>query len=122
MKVEHRRSIRSHVFLKAMLRCAQGEFEVKLTNLSSLGACAEYPVPLAPDFEVEISRGDLRMAARIAWPADGKIGIEFADLLNVRAFQAQGKVSADCAPTPLHKPVERLSPRLEPRWGELLNR
>ncbi len=121
MKAEHRRDKRSQVFLRAFLRSADGDIEVKLTNLSSLGACAEYPVVLAPGTEVQVSRGDLRVPARIAWAVEGKIGIEFVEALDVNQFRTQGQASAGFPLAALHKPVEKLSPRLERHWARILS-
>lgn len=122
MNVEHRRDKRDRVFLTAMLSWDCGDVEVKLTNLSSLGACAEYPGSVAPGTEVQISRGDLSVPARIAWADDGRIGIEFADPLNLREFRTHGQTSTGSAATPLHKPVKKLSRQLERHWAEILNR
>jgi len=122
MKVEHRRDKRSHIFLNAMLRLPDGEFEVKLTNLSSFGACANYPVTLAIGTEVQISRGDLTVPGRIAWSVEGKIGIEFVDPLNLQEFRTRGQTSAPPVRSPLHRPVEKLSPRLRREWAKMLSR
>lgn len=121
MKAEHRRDKRSRVFLSAFLRTADGDSEVKLTNLSGVGACAEYPVVLAPGSEVQVSRGDIRVPARIAWAAEGKIGIEFVEALDVNEFRTQGRTSANSHLSDLHKPVEKLSPRLERHWAKILS-
>jgi len=120
MKAEHRRYKRDRVYLTAMLRWECGGVEVKLTNLSSLGTCAEFPGDLAPGTEVEISRGDFIVPARIAWAVEGKIGIEFADPVNLREFRTQSQTSAASVTMPLLRPVEKLSPRLERRWAEIL--
>ena len=122
MTVEHRDDRRNRVFLKAILRSADGDVDVKLTNLSSLGACADYPLLLAPGTEVQIARGDLRVHAQIVWAAEGKIGIEFADPLNLRLFRAHGQTSGAPASAPGHKPVGQLSPRLEYHWAKVWNR
>ena len=120
MKAEHRGDKRSSVFLTATMRSADGDVEVKLTNLSSLGARADYPIVLAPGTPVQISRGDLTVDGSIAWAAEGKIGIEFAEPVNLREFRMQGQVSGASILAPLHKPVEKLSPRLERQWAKIL--
>ena len=122
MKAEHRREKRERVLLTAMLRWDGGGVEVRLSNLSSLGAGAEFPGLLEPGTRVRISRGDLDLPARIAWAVDGRIGIAFDVPLNVREFQTHGHAPAGFATTQLHKPVQKLSPRLERRWAEILKR
>jgi hypothetical protein len=119
VKVEHRRDKRSRVFLTAVLRSADGEVEVKLSNLSTIGACAHYPIILAPATEVQLSRGDLLIPARIAWSADGRIGIEFREPIDVEAFRTQGHASDRFQAAPLHKPAERLSRRMEQHWADI---
>ena len=121
MSIEHRLDKRSRVFLRAMLRSPEGEVEVKLTNLSSLGACADYPAPLAAGTEVYLWRGDLTVPGRIAWAENGRIGIEFSSPLDLEAFRTQGRASAGCAVAALHKPVERLSPQLQRHWAKILS-
>jgi len=87
MTLEHRRERRSHIFLDVVLRLPDGEIEVKLTNLCSIGARADYPIVLAPGTSVQILRDDLRLPGRIAWAVAGKIGIEFMDPLSLDRIQ-----------------------------------
>ena len=104
-----------------MLRSPEGEAEVKLTNMSSLGACADYSVPVVAGTEVYLWRGDLTVSGRIAWAVDGRIGIEFSQPLDLDAFSAQGRATASCTVAALHKPVERLSPQLQRHWAKILS-
>ncbi len=121
MGIEHRRDKRTHVFLRAMLRSVAGEMEVKLTNLSSLGACADYPAQLAPGEEVYLWRGDLTVPGRVAWAENGRIGVEFSRPLDVEAFRSQGRPTADNTVAALHQPVKRLSPQLQRHWAKILS-
>lgn len=89
MTLEHRRESRSQIFLDVVLRLPDGDIEVRLTNLSSIGARADYPILLAPGTSVQILRDDLRLPGRIAWAVAGKIGVEFTDPLSFGRIQCR---------------------------------
>ena len=122
MKAEHRREKRERVLLRAMLRWDDGGVEVKLTNLSSHGACAEFPGLLESGTMVHLSRGDLCLSARIAWAGEGRIGIKFTDPVNLSDFRTPAQAANGSIAMPLHRPAQKLSPRLERHWAEILKR
>ena len=122
MANDQRRDGRSRVFLSATLHSAHGEANVRLSDLSTLGACADRPSGLQPGDEIHVSRGDLSVAARIAWVRGNLIGIEFATPLNLDQFRAQGQRSSKFELAAMHKPVEKLTPRLERHWAQILSR
>ena len=122
MTTESRRAKRSHVVMAARLRSRSGDVPVKVKNLSSTGACADCPDPLQPGDPVQLIRGDLVIPATIAWAVEGKIGIQFLEPVDERAFRAQGQASGNSVVMPLLKPAERLSRRLEQHWAGILNR
>jgi hypothetical protein len=65
-----RRSRRKHVILRATLIGADGAQTVRLKDLTSDGAGLACQVPLSVGSDVVLRRGDLFIAARVAW-ADG---------------------------------------------------
>ena len=122
MANDQRRDKRSRVFLNATLLSAHGETNVRLSDLSTFGACADRPNGIQPGDEIHVSRGDLSVAARIAWASDGLVGIEFVEPLNLDQFRMQGQPSAKFALAAMHKPVQKLTPRMERHWAGLLKR
>ncbi|MGQ0590284.1 MAG: PilZ domain-containing protein [Sphingosinicella sp.] len=119
MKTDHRRHKRSRVFMTAMLRSEFGAGEVKLTNLSCRGACADCLEDLPAGTPVQIERGDIRIEGSVAWSSDGKLGVKFDESVNEQAFRTQSQKLAAYVPTPLSKPAERLSRRGELHWTEI---
>ena len=119
MKSDHRRHKRSRVFMTAMLRSEFGAGEVKLTNLSSRGACADCSEDLPAGTQVQIERGDIRVPGSVAWSSDGTIGVRFDEPVDERAFRTQSQKSAAYVPTPFSTPAERISRRAELHWTEI---
>lgn len=70
---------RDSLFLSATLHINDESIGVRVRNLSAGGLMAEYarPVALGETLEIEL-RGIGRIAGRIAWATDGRIGIAFA--------------------------------------------
>ena len=122
MANDKRRDKRSRVFLSATLHSAHGEANVRLSDLSTLGACADRPSGLQPGDEIHVCRGDLSVAARIVWARGSFIGIEFAKPLNLDQFRGQGQRSSKFELAAMHRPVEKLTPRLERHWAQILSR
>ncbi len=74
-----RHGSRDSLLLTAQLRIGDGQaLQVRVRNLSSGGLMAEFGSPVAGGTPVEVEvRGIGWVAGRIAWAAEGRIGIAF---------------------------------------------
>ena len=74
-----RSAARDSLLLTAQFRVAGGAIEqVRVRNLSPGGLMAEYPAPVARGTVVEIEvRGVGWVSGRIAWTAEGRVGVAF---------------------------------------------
>jgi hypothetical protein len=117
---EQRQEKRSRVFLTVLLHGPTGSIELKVTDWSPHGACGSCAYPPPPGAAIELVRGDVAVPARVAWSANGKIGIEFAEAVDEGLFRAQ-RQHGYAAPVTF-RPVEKLSARLERHWTEILSR
>lgn len=74
-----RSGARDSLLLSAQLRIdGEPEVTVRVRNLSSGGLMAEYAQPVVSGMPVEVDvRGIGRIGGRIAWSAEGRIGIAF---------------------------------------------
>ena len=87
--------------------------EVKLRNISSMGALVECDLPVSPATELAIDIvgvGPVRGIVR--WAQSGKFGVQFGkefDLAHSRA-QARKAQSRDHAPARFHRPARRRRP------------
>lgn len=71
-----RRNLRDSLFLAATMTVDGGAHEVRVRNLSSSGLMAEFARPLPIGTVVALDmRGIGRIAGRVAWATDGRIGI-----------------------------------------------
>ena len=70
---------RDSLLLTATLRAAGREaVTVRVRNLSAGGLMAEHPAPIMPGTPVEVEvRGIGKLGGRIAWSAEGRVGIAF---------------------------------------------
>jgi hypothetical protein len=68
---------RARVLLAAKLQTPFGEVDARLRDLSRKGALVECARPPAPGSEVVFVRGESRIAARVAWAVDNRVGLEF---------------------------------------------
>jgi hypothetical protein len=101
-----RNGSRDSLLLSAQLRTADGvDVTVRVRNLSSGGLMAEYSQPITQGTPVEVEvRGVGWINGRIAWTAEGRIGIAFEreiDPMAARKPVAAGRSS------PVAKPVRR---------------
>ncbi len=76
-QVGKRSARRSRVLLAATLETPQGDFDARLRDLSRQGALVEFNGDLPAGTEVTFVRGRIRIPARIAWSAGGRVGLEF---------------------------------------------
>src|SRR5688572_25322330 len=80
---------RARVLLAAKLITPSGEVDVRLRDLSRKGAlieCAKQP-PVGS--EVTFVRGNTTVPARVAWAANGKIGLEFLFMIDEQEVLVQ---------------------------------
>jgi hypothetical protein len=100
-----RDSSRDSLMLSAQLRTDDGvDVTVRVRNLSSGGMMAEYAEPIAHGTPVKVEvRGVGKINGRVAWTAEGRIGIAFERKVDPMA--ARKKVAARSTSIP--KPVRR---------------
>lgn len=72
-----RRSARKRVILRATLIGTDGAQTVRLKDLTSTGAGLACQVPLAAGSDVVLRRGNLFIAARVAWADGMAAGLQF---------------------------------------------
>ena len=73
---------RARVLLAARLRIGYSEIEVRLRDLSQKGALVECQSPPQVGEEVVFSRGSISVPARVAWAGEGRVGLEFAYMID----------------------------------------
>ena len=82
---------RARVLLAARLKTPFGEIDARLRDLSRKGAlveCAKLP-PVGS--EVTFIRGSTTVPARVAWTADGRVGLEFLFMIDEQEVLVQLK-------------------------------
>ena len=77
-----RTSKRARVLLAAKLRIGAAEVDVRLRDLSQKGALVEARNVPPPGSDVVFCRGSLCVPARVAWAAEGRVGLEFAYMID----------------------------------------
>jgi hypothetical protein len=89
----NRQAKRARVLLAAKLDTPFGEIDARLRDLSRKGALIECtPVPPA-DTEVVFRRGPISVPARVAWCANGRVGLEFHYMIDENEVLVQMKRS-----------------------------
>ena len=78
---QNRRTPRSHLFMKASLDVGGRQHEVRLRNLSADGALVQGEELPVEGTEVLFRKEKLSVPGRIAWTADGRAGVSFAQAL-----------------------------------------
>jgi hypothetical protein len=68
---------RNRVLLAAKLATATGEIDARLRDLSQKGALVECEQRFQVGDELVFKRGATVVAARVAWSAAGRVGLEF---------------------------------------------
>lgn len=98
---------RDSLLLSAQLRIGdEPEVTVRVRNLSSGGLMAEYSQPVVTGTPVEVDvRGVGRLPGRVAWAAEGRIGIAFEREIDPMA--ARKPVAAGRRSTSTPKPLRR---------------
>lgn len=99
---------RDSLLLAAQLRVDdEPEMTVRVRNLSAGGLMAEYAQPAAPGMRVEVEvRGVGWIGGRIAWAAEGRIGIAFdREIDPMAARKPVGAGRSASYGKPLRRPV-----------------
>ena len=104
-----RQAKRARVLLAARLRTESGEVDARLRDLSRKGALVECESVPPVGSEVVFSRGATSVPARVAWAAHGRVGLEFAYMIDEQEVLVQLKRTT----------VDQNQPRFRrPRLGE----
>jgi hypothetical protein len=100
-----RRAKRARVLLAARLRIGASEIDARLRDLSQKGALVECQAAPQVGSEVVFNRGSISVPARVAWTAQGKIGLEFAYMIDESEVLVQLKrTSTDQAQPRFRRP------------------
>jgi hypothetical protein len=86
-----RQAKRARVLLAAKLQTANGELDARLRDLSRKGALVECQTPPPVGTELIFNRGSTSIPARVAWAAPGRVGLEFAYMIDEHEVLVQLK-------------------------------
>lgn len=105
-----RSAARDSLLLSAQLRVeGEPEVTVRVRNLSAGGLMAEYAEPVSPGTPVEVDvRGVGWVGGRIAWRAEGRVGIAFEREIDPMAAR---KPVGTGGQTPRYAKVTKEAPR-----------
>ena len=77
-----RKDKRARVLLAARLQTASGDIDARLRDLSRKGALVECVTVPQVGSEVVFTRGSISVPARVAWAGTGRVGLEFAYMID----------------------------------------
>jgi hypothetical protein len=122
MATGKRATRRARVLLAAKLRLPDGEVDARLRDLSPKGALIECAAAPRPGIQVVFVRGGTEIAARVAWAAAGRIGLEFDHLIDAQEMLVQlrkGPKGEDRyrAPVAPQRAIGAAQLRLARSWG-----
>ena len=86
-------------FLTAQLRTAPASFDVRIRDLSALGALVEAERLPVPGMIVCLQRGGAAVFGVMAWVEEGHGGILFDEELDAQLFGAEAEGAVGLAPT-----------------------
>jgi hypothetical protein len=89
--VGKRTAKRARVLLAAKLRTDAGEVDARLRDLSQKGALVECEAAPPVGSEVIFNRGSTSIPARVAWVGNGRVGLEFAYVIDEHEVYVQLK-------------------------------
>lgn len=124
-EVESQRAARrSRVLLAAKLKTPFGEIDVRLRDLSRMGALIECQRQPPVGSEVVFMRGSVVIPARVAWSSTGRAGLEFLFPIDEQEILVQLK-KVGSAPQPtsrcrrpgLSEDMSEHDRRLADEWG-----
>lgn len=90
-KAGNRTAKRARVLLAAKLQTPAGEIDGRLRDLSRKGALVECTPAPPQGTEVVFVRGPLSVPARVAWAGQGRVGLEFAYMIDENDVLVQMK-------------------------------
>lgn len=82
-QLESRSSPRTNLFVAAVLHSEDGNFPVKVRNLSECGGLIEAPTLPPAGTAVRLCRGSLAVSGKIVWQRAGRAGLRFGSALSV---------------------------------------
>ena len=91
----NRRAKRARVLLAAKLRVDSAEVDVRLRDLSQKGALIEAKCAPAVGSDVVFCRGSICVPARVAWVSEGRMGLEFAYMIDETEVLVQLKKTSN---------------------------
>lgn len=86
-----RKEKRARVLLACRLHSHAGDVEARLRDLSRKGALVECQAVPAVGSEIVFSRGSISVPARVAWAGQGRVGLEFAYMIDENEVLVQLK-------------------------------
>lgn len=86
-----RKEKRARVLLACRLQTHGGELEARLRDLSRKGALVECQSVPPVGSEVVFTRGSISVPARVAWAGQGRVGLEFAYMIDEQDVLVQLK-------------------------------
>lgn len=87
----NRTAKRARVLLSGRLETPNGEFAVRLRDISRKGALVECTTGPAAGTDVTFVRGKTRVPARVAWSGKDRLGLEFDDMIDEQEVLVQLK-------------------------------
>lgn len=94
---EARAATRTHLFVVAMLSCADAQSPVRLRNLSATGALIEGSALPAVGSVVTVRRGGLSVTGILAWRSQNQAGLAFKSNIVVTAWLPKSAASKQSA-------------------------
>jgi hypothetical protein len=91
--VNNRIEQRTNLFVLATLSSASASGQVRIRNMSPIGALIEGPVLPAVGEQLHLSRGASSIEGRIAWCRAGKAGVRFCARVEVGAWTPGGNTA-----------------------------
>jgi hypothetical protein len=88
---EARETLRTNMYVAALLSCDGSSSPAKIRNMSAEGCLVEAPVVPPAGSLVRLARGSLAAEGVIAWTLPGRCGIKFRALLEVQQWMAPSR-------------------------------
>lgn len=113
---------RARVLLAAKLKTPFGEVAARLRDLSRKGALVECTQMLPVGSEVTFVRGSTVVPARVAWAAQGRVGLEFQFMIDEQEVLVQlgrpgARVTERFRRPGLNEDTPEEARRLAEKWG-----
>lgn len=109
---ENRQIARDSLFLMADLRIdgIEGDFRIKVRNLSAGGMMGEGPVRVVRGTVVSVNIRNIGwVEGSVAWVQDSRFGVAFREDIDPRLARAQATKAADTAPDYLRNYASQIS-------------